>query len=102
MCVCVCVCVCVVCVHMYIFIDLALLHTLQAVHTCVPTYVHSTCVSDIRLYSHRPYRESKDSAEYKFDMEKLFMNLSQKLAENPQATYNNLLALKYEVRSLPL
>ena len=30
------------------------------------------------------------------------MNLSQKLAENPQATYNNLLALKYEVGSLPL
>ena len=29
------------------------------------------------------------------------MNLSQKLAENPQATYNNLLALKYEVGSLP-
>jgi hypothetical protein len=51
-------------------------------------------------------KESKDSAEYKFDMEKLFMNLSQKSADSPKAAFHNLLVLKYEVsvppRSFPV
>ena len=44
------------------------------------------------------YREPEvDEALFKFDMEKLFLNLSQKAGESPSAPFYNLLVLRYEV-----